>query len=314
MICPTCGKNNSKKAGWSKYRYNRAPRYECKSCGRCWAGIEKNPKLLYFDIETSHTHFKGWRPGQQYVASRQITQDWFTLSWSAKWVCTTSMFSYVIRPRESKKQDDKRIVTALWKLFNEADIIIGHNSDNFDIKKMNKRFIYHGLKPPKPYRTVDTLKIARRVLGKGCNSLDYLMKYFGLSDGKTKMHDEDWDACEAGDPAALRKMSTYNDKDVIDGESVYLLLRAWDKNHPNLGLYYETSKSRCKNCGSTQLVFDNTCTVKTPANSYYCWTCVNCGANGRTPESARYEMAEGDAEDKRITRAETKEKRLSLMR
>ena len=313
MICPTCGFDQTKKAGRSP---SGNQRYRCKrkTCGRIWSDAVKNPKLLYFDIETSHTLFRAWRPGQQYIADRQIIQDWFTLSWSAKWVCTTSMFSYVIRPKEVKHQDDKRIVTALWNLFNEADIIIGHNSDSFDIKKMNRRFIYHGLKPPKPYKTVDTLKIAWRVMGKGCNSLDYLVKYFSLGDGKIKMHEEDWIACEAGDPKALRKMSKYNDRDVLLGESIYLLLRAWDSRHPNLGLYYETTSPRCKNCGSRDLDIDDKARVYTPANVWFCWTCENCGANGRTPESARYERAEGDKWDKKIIREENKDKRLSLMR
>jgi len=317
MICPTCGKDDSTKAGWSIFKDSKEQRHRCKACGRTWKTIGKNPKLLYFDIETSHTHFKGWSPGKQYVSARQITQDWFTLSWSAKWVCTTSMFSYVINPKEVKRGgDDKRIVTAMWNMFNQSDIIIGHNSDEFDIKKMNRRFIYHGLNPTKPYRTIDTLKVARRVLGKGGNSLDYLTKYFGLSDGKIKMHDEDWDACEAGDPAALRKMSKYNDKDVLDGESVYLLLRAWDKSHPNLGLYYETDTPRCKNCGGTDLEYDNLKTVKTSVNTYVCWICVNCGANGRTPESTRYAGPEPDEDsaDRKARAAENRDKRNSLMR
>ena len=118
---------------------------------------------------------------------------------------------------------------------------------------------------------------------------------------------EDWDACEAGDPAALRKMREYNERDVLLGESLYLYLRPWDKSHPNMGLYYETSTPRCKNCGSTDLVIDEIDTVETTANSYFCWVCVNCGANGRTPVSARY------GTDK-LDREENKDKRLALMR
>ena len=305
MICPTCGKDDSIKRGtWSFFKDSKEPRYECKSCGRVWNSFSKNPKLLYFDIETTHMEFKAWRPGQQYLAARNIKRDWIVLAWAAKWVCTSSMFSMVLRPKEVKHWDDGRLVRGLWDLFNQADIIIGHNADQFDIKKMNWRFMVHNLKPPKPYKSVDTLKIARRVTGASSKSLDYMMKELGLGNGKIKMHDEDWDACEAGDPEALRKMRVYNEKDVLDGESLYLFLRSWDKSHPNLGLYYETTQARCKNCGSTQLEFDESVTVKTPANSYYCWTCVNCGANGRTPESARYST----------DKEENKEKRLALMR
>ena len=176
MICPTCGRNESRKSGFSVFTDSRNQRHKCKICGRVWTTTDKTPKLLYFDIETSQIQFKGFRTGEQYVPATRITRDWFTLCWAAKWVCTTSMYSYVLRPKEAKEADDERIVRALWDMFNETDIVIGHNSDQFDIKKMNWRFMKHGLKPPKPYRTVDTLKIARRVTGATSKSLDFMVK------------------------------------------------------------------------------------------------------------------------------------------
>src|ERR1700719_3656227 len=77
-------------------------------------------------------------------------------------------------------EDDKALVTDLWTIFDQADIQIGHNADKFDIKKSNARFLMHKLNPPSPYKTVDTLKIARRAFKLDSNKLDDLGYYLGL--------------------------------------------------------------------------------------------------------------------------------------
>jgi len=315
MICPTCGADDSRQAGWSILKDSRNKRHKCKQCGRVWAIAERQPKLLYFDIETSPVKTWTWGAHKRYINPDDIIEDWFVMGWAAKWVCTSSMFSYVVNTKEVKKCDDRRIMKPLWDLFNEADVIIGHNSDRFDIKRVNWRWAIHGYKPPRPYKTVDTLKAVRSVWGATSNKLDYLTKHLGL-DGKMETQKGLFKKCREGDGAALRELRRYNEVDVLEGESLYLKVRPWMKNHPNMGLYYETNQARCKNCGSQDLDIDENETVKTAVNSYYCWVCVNCGANGRTPVSARYEKPypDEDREVKRMIAEENREKRENLMR
>lgn len=284
MICPTCGKDDSKKAGWSIFRDSRDQRYQCKYCGRKWKTIGKNPRLLYFDIETAPVKTWVWGAYKQFVDPDNIIEDWFVMAWAAKWVCSSSMFSYVVNTREVAKCDDSRILKPLWDLFNQADIVIGHNSDRFDIKRINWRWAIHGIKPPRPYKTVDTLKEARKVWGATSNRLDYLCKNLGL-DGKMETEKGLFKKCREGSADALRTLRQYNEVDVLEGESLYLKIRPWMKTHPNMGLYYETDMMRCKNCGSTDLDFDEMQPVYTAANAYLCWTCINCGAHGRTAEA-----------------------------
>jgi DNA polymerase III epsilon subunit-like protein len=50
------------------------------------------------------------------------------------------------------------VVKKLHGLLNQADIVIGHNSDKFDLKKVAARCIYHGLKPISPVKTIDNLE------------------------------------------------------------------------------------------------------------------------------------------------------------
>jgi len=320
MICPTCGSNRSRGARTDKgirklFPDNNANRRQCVKCGRIWKLYEKNPKLLYFDIETAPVVAYTWGAHKQYINPDNIIDDWFIMAWAAKWVCTSSMFSHVVSVREVKNCDDSRIIKPLWDLFNEADIIIGHNSDRFDIKRMNWRWAMHDYKPPRPYKTVDTLKAARSVWGATSNKLDFLTKQLGLN-GKLETQKGLFHKCKEGDAKALRELRKYNEIDVLEGESLYLKVRPWMKHHPNMGLYYETNQERCKNCGGTDLDYDRNKPVVTTANTYVCWTCVNCGAHGRTPESTRYEAGYPgeDSEDRKARASENRDKRNSLMR
>ena len=134
--------------------------------------------------------------------------------------------------------------------------------------------------------------------------------------GKMK-HDKDlFDKCMAGDGVSLRKLRAYNEVDITEGESLLLAIRPWMKNPPNMGLYYEGTDERCKNCGSTDLDYDRKNPVVTDANAYVCWTCNTCGAHGRTPESVIYDSGYvGETSDERKERAANNRiKRESLMR
>lgn len=320
MICPSCGSDQNraakKKQGIKRlFPESNANARQCIKCGRKWKLYEKNPKLLYFDIETAPLLAYTWGAFDRYIKPDDIVEDWFVLGWAAKWVCTSYMYSYVCRPSEARKCNDKRILKPLWDLFNQADIIIGHNSDNFDIKRMNWRWMVSGFTPPKPYKTVDTLKELRKVAAPTSRSLDYVTKQLSLN-GKMRHRPGLFQECKEGKGDALRELREYNEIDVLEGESLYLNIRPWMKTHPNMGLYYEGTDERCRNCGSVDLDYDSEHTVKTSVNEYVCWTCVTCGAHGRTPESVIFESPhpDEDKEDRKERVQRNKIKRESLMR
>lgn len=320
MNCPTCGHDKSrrqKKKTGGLFPNLNANHRQCTKCGRKWTRYEKNPKLLYFDIETAPIRIEAdvWNIWEPRIRPEHVKEDWFVLGWAAKWVCTSYMFSYALRPSEAKNCNDKRILKPLWDLFNEADIIIGHNSDRFDVKRMNWRWMIHGYNPPKPYRQVDTLKEIKKIAAPTSAALDFIAKHAGLN-GKMKHRHNLFKECKAGNRDALIELKKYNEVDVIEGEAVYLWARPWMKTHPNTGLYFQDDKSHCRNCGSLDLDYDRDHPVVTAANSYECWTCKICGANGRTTISTRYDGGvEYETKEERQERAaDNRIKRENLMR
>jgi len=229
-------------------------------------------KIAVCDIESAPNKGFYWQPFKTNIRYNQQIEDTFMLSWSAKFLNSSKVFGDIITPKEVLEKDDKRISKSLHDLFNEADILIAHNGDRFDIPYANTRFILNGLKPPSPYQSIDTYKIAKRKFRFTYKNLDGLARFFGLK-GKIDTDFELWKDCYNGVPKGLRKMFKYNKQDVRVLEEVYLLLRSWAPSHPNI---VENTEKKCHVCGSSNLKAEGY--YYTPSgNKYKTYQC-ECGA------------------------------------
>jgi hypothetical protein len=242
--------------------------------------IQTSAKVLILDIETAPISAYVWGIWNQNVHLPQIKSDWFCLTWAAKWLFEDKVYSAKLKPEEVANQDDKRIIEGIWKLLNEADIVIAHNAVKFDIPKLNSRFILNGLHPPLPYQIIDTLVHIRRQFGFTSNKLDYVNKLLNL-ERKKETSFELWDNCMKGDKKALKEMEDYNVQDVRILEETYLQIRPWIKPHPNMGLFIlDETEQRCPSCGSSDLQDQGKC-YNTSANIYELFRCGNCNSVSR---------------------------------
>ena len=255
------------------YRYQRERR---------WRDTQQ-PKILLLDMETSFMEVRVWGLYKQRIPHTNVINDWFFLSWAGKWLYSAEIMSDVLTPKEAVNKNDKRICESLWELINSADIIIGHNVVRFDLRKINTRFYLNGLKPPMPYQTIDTLKVAQRNFSFSSNRLDYLGRLM-LNKGKIKTDYELWVRCAEGDKDALTEMEIYNKQDVAILEECYVELRPWIKSHPNLGLIMDTDKPCCPNCGNFEFE-EGEGYYTTPQNRYIAVRCKSCGATNRLRDS-----------------------------
>ncbi len=238
------------------------------------------PRILLFDIETSPLKAavfqkQVWRAN---ITAEHVLSEWFMLSWSAKWLDSTTTLSDRLKSREALAENDKRIVKSLWVLLDEADIVITHNGDRFDIPNMNTRFIVHNMKPTRSYRTIDTNNVAKKQFGFTHNSLNGLAKVFGFN---PKMHTDLqlWKDCIDGKETALMYMEKYNRYDVELLEAVYLKLRSFINRHPNVGLYTENENPVCPKCGSVEMKSSGF--YYTSVSKFETLTCQECGSLAR---------------------------------
>ncbi len=238
------------------------------------------PGILIFDIETAPMEVYVWGLYKQRINPDNVIEDWFVLSWSAKWLFSSEIMSDVLTPEEARSGDDKRVCESMWALFESADIVVAHNARRFDIRKMNSRWILHEMKPPSPYQTIDTLKESQKMAAHSSHRLDYLGKILH-NKGKIETDFALWKKCKQGDSEALMYMEKYNRADVELLEEVYLSIRGWIKSHPNVGLYMETTEPVCANCGSDKI--HEIGEYVTPAGMYRAFRCdtARCHAISR---------------------------------
>lgn len=254
----------------------RAALQRWRETGDIATPAKKPAKVLLFDIETAPLIAYLWNRFQKYVPDKQVVEDWYVINWAAKWLFEDEIITGVVTPEESKNRDDKRIVKKLWDLLNEADIVISHNGDKFDIKMMNGRFFKQGLNLPMPYKSIDTFKAARKRLKLESLGLGKIAKDLGVKQ-KSDTTFNDWIQCMNGDPKALKKMDEYCQQDVRVLEDVYLKLRPFIQPHPNLGLFIENSDTQmCPACASTHLKKEGV--YQTTVNLYDAYRCQDCGS------------------------------------
>jgi hypothetical protein len=247
-------------------------------------------KILLFDIETSPFACYSFQKWGTNIGDNFILDDWNIISWSAKYLFEDEVHSMKITAKEQETRNDKRIVQGLWKMLDDCDILVAHNLKKFDKKVAQTRFFFHDLKMPSHYQEIDTLISARKQFKITSNRLDYIAQDFLGIEGKMQTEKNLWlNAC--GNPFkgikpsqdAIDKMSIYCDQDVLVLEDVYIFLRPYITNHPNLALFIGSDNNICKACGHDE--FESIGDYTTIVNIYDGFRCKNCGSVHRSKKA-----------------------------
>lgn len=240
-------------------------------------------KILVLDIETSyievkHTTFSLFN--NDYIPHSAISQDWYIHCVGYKFIGdkTTKVLSTHQNTKRFKKDhtDDTEIMTKFYIVLKTADLVVGHNLDSFDLKKLNTRFIKAGLAPIIMPPSVDTLKVARKYFKFTSNKLDYISAFL-IKDNKMKTETGLWKETFKGDLKATKQMAIYCKQDIAITEKVYLYLRPYMFNHPNLAKitgFNMKKEAACPICTSTSNVLSGHQNLNTGRFQYH--RCINC--------------------------------------
>lgn len=236
------------------------------------------PKILILDVETFPNTAYVWRFFKENVGAKQVI-DYSTLaSFAYKWLGDQATFY-----EDTQNQSEAELVRHLLNVLDSADIVVAHNGAKFDLPTIQGRALVLGLKPPSPYKIVDTLLVARYEFNFPANSLEHLAIILGLQ--KKGGHEkfpgfELWDQCMKGNPEAWEEMRVYNIQDVITLEEIYLKMRPFMKRHPNVAVYEEVDKVLCPKCGSAHIQWRGY--ITTNVYKYKKFQCQTCGGWSRT--------------------------------
>lgn len=249
-------------------------------------------RILILDIETAPNLAYVWRIWKENIGLNQLREIGGILSFSAKWLGDDPTWYADVR----MKGGEKAVLDLLLLLLNRADIVIAHNAKGFDIPTINARAIQHGMLPPSPYKVIDTYIVAKKEFRFISNKLEHLAKALGCKE-KLKHKNfpgfELWSECLAGNEKAWEELKKYNIQDVVTLEEVYLKMRPWIRNHPNVGIDDGNSTASCPKCGSTHVHFRGYAT--TNAGKYRRFVCLDCGGWSRArfneyPKQLRKEL------------------------
>ena len=231
----------------------------------------RKPVICFMDIETSYMLLAGFGMYDQNFTPKNIIQDWHMICASWKFQGDDKVYNVV-----GNGKNDKKIAKTLHDVINGSDLLVWHNGDKFDLKKMRARMIFHGLDPLRPVPTVDTLKVSRKMFGFSSHRLGYIAKFLGLIDQKGKPLDDAWLDEIKGRSGVAKAMLPYCDQDVRTLEAVYNRLKPHMLNHPSMAALIDIDeRGSCNVCTSTRLTKRGFTVTKTKKKQR--WQCQECG-------------------------------------
>lgn len=231
-------------------------------------------KFLAWDVELSKAIYYAYPSKKpQYLKPEDIKHDQFMIcaSWKVigqKHISSVSVLDDNKRFKNNFR-DEYHVLKTLRDGLEEADVLIGHNVDGFDMKHFNWRLALYGLHPITPKETIDTLKLARKHWASPGNSMSFLATRLEIA-LKGKVPDEVWKAATDGCAKAIRDVVKYNRQDLRVQDPLYLKLRPFMKKHPHEG------GGKCQFCSSLNLGVNKNMGKKIQYQCRDCGGCTTC--------------------------------------
>jgi hypothetical protein len=203
-------------------------------------------KRCFWDIETSPCKGYFWNPGYKIrIPPENIVEESAIICIAWKWEDHRRTFSLVW----NDIGDDKKMVGEFLERVSDADELVAHNGDGFDLKWFHGQCFLHGFDPIPEVKTVDTLQIARSKFRLSSNKLDYIAKILGL-EGKKDAPFQLWIDVMEEVPGALEEMAEYCKHDVRLVEQVYKEMARFTAPMTHAGAFKGLPRWTCAHCGS----------------------------------------------------------------
>lgn len=200
--------------------------------------IEEHPKcfkkgLVKFDFKDDRDwekktgipwyQYPGYKIGYFDIETDNLFADFgIMLTWCLKEKDGTIYHDQVTKEELFEGKGDERIVKSLLDKMKEFKIVVGYNSDRFDVPFLRARAMRHGIDFPGygELYTWDLYWTARSKLRLTRKTLDNVCDFLGIK-GKTPIEKDVWRAAKYGDPKALKVVLEHNRGDVVILEELH---------------------------------------------------------------------------------------------
>jgi hypothetical protein len=210
-------------------------------------------KRLFLDIETCPNVGFFWSAGYRVdISYSQILEERRIITAAWKWEGKNKIYDL----RWDKNRQDEKLTKDLVGVMNEADEIVAHYGDGFDLPWVRTRAMAHGIVVP-IWKSVDTKAWAARYFYLNSNKLDYLAQYLGVGTKIRTEYDLWKDATKGSDrvsKAAVDKMCRYNRHDTWLLEPVFDKLSLYCPLASHAGVMDGNARFSCPKCGKEETV------------------------------------------------------------
>lgn len=229
-------------------------------------------KRLFFDIETSYNQGWFWQPSYQ----TSITYDQIIKPSAIICICYKWQGSNKVHHLTWDKGCDKKMVKDFYKIIEEADEVVSHNGDKFDLKWIRTRFLLYGFVGMPEIKSIDTLKISRSKFKFPSNRLDAIGKFLGFGGKYDTGGIQLWhDIIQKNSRSAMSKMVEYCKRDVDLLEKVFLKLEGYAKPKTHVAVFAGGDKADCPYCAGTNIKIKDRAISSTGAVKVR-MTCKDC--------------------------------------
>jgi len=209
-------------------------------------------KRLFIDIETGYYVLKikafQLKNYIKYFDPKTIEKDKEIICISYKWQYENKVHTVDF------SNGEKAMLKKFIKVLGQADEVVAHNGDNFDIKELRTRCINYGVLMFPTYRTLDTLKKSRQYFRFASNKLDYIGEYLNIGRKLDHAGFEMWeDVIDKRCPKALKKMIEYCEQDVVLLEDAYFTLAPYIYHNTNFAVLTGQDKWDCPECAGNNV-------------------------------------------------------------
>lgn len=144
-------------------------------------------------------------------------------------------------------KNEKEFVKDLHRIFDENDILIGHNAKRFDLRQSNTFFAMHGL-PETRTEIEDTMTIIKKRFKLPSYKLKYCLTFFKIGEKMRTGGEDLWFDVEDGDLKARKHFLEYNENDTVMTEKLYVFLeeKGWTSKNTKRFFSFKFGCPRCR--------------------------------------------------------------------
>lgn len=208
-------------------------------------------KRLFWDIEVTPNVVLSWGIGNNISLSEA------NIVTERSIICIAYQWEHEEEPKYlsvSRVGNDKTILTKFLEIAEQADELVAHNGDRFDLKWFRARCLYHGIVALPLAKTVDTLQIVRRTCKFNNAKMGYLAELLGIDHQKGSPGYSLWKKALLGnDSKAVQEIAEYCAQDVKVLKALYDRIVRLFPPKTHAGVMAGLEKWTCPRCGSVHV-------------------------------------------------------------